>query len=451
MSNQYITVTALTKYLKKKLEMDPHLKQVFIQGEISNFKHHSRGHMYMTIKDKDAQIKAVMFASNNRRLKFQPENGMQVLIEGNVSVFEAYGQYQLYIRTLEPDGKGALYAAYEQNKEKLAKTGYFDEKYKKEIPAFPQQIAVITSPTGAAIRDVISTVKRRFPIVQITVIPVLVQGENAVPSLLTAISKANQMFSFDTIIIGRGGGSIEDLWAFNDEKVAKAIFHSGTPIISGIGHETDFTISDFTSDVRAVTPTGAAELAVPSLLEIKTRLQQLQTTLTRSTQSIVQSYKKELQQHLHAAALQKPNRLFREKEQYMDKLSDDMQLHLNRVFQNRSHMYQALSIRLTHQNPKQQCRQLKETTKELTRRLNRDQSHILQLKKQHLQMLIHRLTLLNPLEIMKRGYAIPYNKDGAILSSTGQLSVGDDMTLKMKDGTLACSIKEVWRDEIDGE
>ena len=448
MRNQYITVTALTKYLKKKMDIDPHLKQVLIKGEISNFKHHSRGHMYMTIKDQGAQIRAVMFASDNRHLKFLPEDGMQVLIEGNVSVFEAFGQYQLYIRSLEPDGKGALYAAYEQTKEKMEKEGYFDQQYKKEIPAFPGNIAIITSPTGAAIRDIISTLKRRFPIVQLTVIPVMVQGEEAVNSILTAISKVNHMHTFDTIIIGRGGGSIEDLWAFNDERVAKAIFHSDIPVISGIGHETDFTISDFTSDVRAVTPTGAAELAAPSLIDINTHLRQMQATLTRSTQYIIQTYKNELENYV--SNLQRPNRLFREKEQYLDKLTDDMLHHLKRIYQNRLHTYQSLSIRFSHLNPKKQYQQINETKKELTRRLDRQSKQILQAKKQQLQLYIHQLALLNPLEIMKRGYAIPYNMDGDIVSSTAYLYPGDDVTFKLKDGTLACSIQEVWRDEKDG-
>lgn len=260
MTNKYLTVTALTKYMKRKLDMDPHLRDVWLKGEISNFKLHSRGHMYLTIKDDQARINAVMFAGNNRFLKFKPENGMKVLVRGEVSVFEATGQYQLYIQQMEPDGLGSLYLAFEQLKERLRTKGYFDEQYKKKIPTIPHHIGVITSPTGAAVRDIITTIKRRYPVAQVTVLPVLVQGVNAASSITKAIYKANDMGEFDVIILGRGGGSIEELWSFNEESVAEAIFHSKIPIISAVGHETDVTISDYVADLRAPTPTGAVSL-----------------------------------------------------------------------------------------------------------------------------------------------------------------------------------------------
>lgn len=254
MIDKYLTVTAVTKYIKRKMDTDPHLKQILIKGEISNFKQHSRGHMYMTIKDSQTKIQAVMFAGNNRFLKFKPENGMNVLIKGEISVYEAYGQYQLYINQMEPDGIGSLYLAFEQLKEKLQKKGYFDPSIKKNIPLYPEHIGVITSPTGAAIRDIITTLRRRYPIVKITVIPVLVQGPNSPYSIKLAIEKANEIGGFDTLIVGRGGGSIEELWSFNEEIVAEAIYRSKIPIISAVGHETDVTISDFVADLRAPTP-----------------------------------------------------------------------------------------------------------------------------------------------------------------------------------------------------
>src|SRR5699024_6314893 len=279
--DKYLTVTALTKYIKRKLSADPHLKNIWLKGEISNFKHHSRGHMYLTIKDDHARIQAVMFAGNNRRLKFRPENGMNVLIRGEIGVFEQFGQYQLYIRQMEPDGIGSLYLAFEQLKEKLHKQGYFDKTHKRDLPKFPENIGVITSPTGAAVRDIITTIKRRYPIAQTTVIPALVQGVNAPESIVDAINRANELTDCDVLIVGRGGGSIEELWSFNEEIVANAIFHSTIPVISAVGHETDITISDYVADVRAPTPTGAAEIAVPSQLELLDKINSIQRSLTR--------------------------------------------------------------------------------------------------------------------------------------------------------------------------
>ena len=222
MKSKYLTVSALTKYLKRKIELDPHLQEVWLKGEISNFNHHRRGHMYLTIKDDNSRINAVMFAGDNRNLKFTPEDGMNVLIKGNIGVFEPYGNYQLYIKNMEPDGIGALYLAYEQLKEKLRSAGYFEKQHKRPIPKFPNHIAIITSPTGAAVRDIITTIQRRYPIVQLTVIPVQVQGDDAADSIQGAIEFACKSGKFDTIIVGRGGGSIEDLWCFNEIQVIEA-------------------------------------------------------------------------------------------------------------------------------------------------------------------------------------------------------------------------------------
>src|SRR5690625_3380696 len=245
MNKPYLTVSALTKYIKRKLETDKHLRNIWLKGEISNFKYHNRGHMYLTIKDEQSRIQAVMFASQNRRLTFMPEDGMHVLIRGEISVYEPYGQYQLYIHQMEPDGLGSLYLAFEQLKEKLSKQGYFDERHKRAIPTYPKHIGLVTSPTSAAVRDMITTIKRRFPITRITIIPAIVQGEQGPESIVQGIEKANQLGIFDVLIVGRGGGSIEELWCFNDERVAMAIFHPKIPVISAVGHETDITISDF--------------------------------------------------------------------------------------------------------------------------------------------------------------------------------------------------------------
>src|SRR5699024_2499580 len=246
----YLTVSAVTKYMKRKMDTDPHLKRILIRGEISNFKHHNRGHMYLTLKDEQSRIQAVMFKGNNSYLRFVPENGMNVLIQGDISVFEPFGQYQLYIQKMEPDGIGALYVAFEQLKKKLQSIGMFHEAHKKSLPSFPEHIGIITSPTGAAVRDIITTINRRYPLAETTLLPTLVQGENAKKSISDAIKRANDLNMFDVLIVGRGGGSIEDLWAFNEEEVAYAIYESNIPIISAVGHETDNTISDYVADKR---------------------------------------------------------------------------------------------------------------------------------------------------------------------------------------------------------
>ena len=257
------SVSQINNYIKRLFENDVFLQDIYIEAEISNFKAHSSGHLYMTLKDSGAAVNAVMFRSYAEKLKFMPEDGMKVLINGYISLYEKTGQYQFYVLSMEPAGKGALYIAYEQLKERLERSGVFDQKYKKDIPSYPKCVAVITSPTGAAVRDIIQVSGRRNPNVKIVVVPVLVQGDDAAPSIANAIESVNKWGQADTIIVGRGGGSIEDLWAFNEEMVARAIFESKIPIISAVGHETDFTIADFIADMRAPTPSAAAEIAIP--------------------------------------------------------------------------------------------------------------------------------------------------------------------------------------------
>lgn len=282
MEQRYLTVNALTKYIKRKFDADPHLQDCYVKGEISNFKQHSSGHMYFTLKDDKARLLAIMFASANRSMKFKPENGMQVLVSGDLSVYEASGQYQIYIKDMKPDGVGELFLAFEQLKAKLTEEGLFSPENKLALPKYPKTVGVVTSPTGAAIRDIVSTIKRRYPIANILLLPALVQGDQAAASIAKAIKYANTTGKIDVLIIGRGGGSIEELWAFNEEVVARAIFSSKIPIISAVGHETDFTIADFVADLRAPTPTAAAELAVPHIDELIERILNRQTRMLRA-------------------------------------------------------------------------------------------------------------------------------------------------------------------------
>ncbi|HAM80279.1 exodeoxyribonuclease VII large subunit [Ornithinibacillus bavariensis] len=443
MSDKYLTVTALTRYLKRKLDTDPHLRSIWLKGEISNFKLHSRGHMYLTIKDDQARINAVMFAGNNRYLKFKPEDGMKVLIRGEISLFEAAGQYQLYIQQMEPDGVGSLYLAFEQLKEKLRNQGYFDPLHKREIPKFPQHIGVITSPTGAAVRDILSTIKRRYPIVQITVLPVLVQGINAAKSIANTIEKANQMADFDVIILGRGGGSIEELWSFNEEIVADAIFKSTIPIISAVGHETDVTISDYVADLRAPTPTGAAELAVPSRLELADKISKLRQSLHSLMALQLKHHQNHLNRLVQSYAFKYPEHLLRQKELELDNKREQIDRAMQRILHNKNERYNNFSTRLLTQHPKRQLDHAIKQLNQLIKQNNQAMKQIVERDTVKLGRSLEKLTLLNPLEIMKRGFAIPYTQSGDIIKSRTQVNTSDQISIHLKDGVLTCEVTEV--------
>lgn len=443
MKDKYLTVTALTKYIKRKIDTDPHLRNVLLKGEISNFKHHSRGHMYLTIKDKQTRIQAVMFAGNNRHLKFTPENGMNVLIQGEVSVFEPFGQYQLYIHRMEPDGIGALYLAYEQLKEKLAKRGYFSEDHKRNIPLFPKHIGVITSPTGAAVRDIITTVNRRFPIVKLTVIPASVQGEKAASSIKRAIKRANELGLFDVLIVGRGGGSIEELWPFNEEIVAEAIYQSNIPIISAVGHETDVTISDYVADLRAPTPTGAAELVVPSYHELKSNIIQKRRLLVYKMRQIIKNYMNILKRLNQSYAFRYPEQLMKQKEQQLDNYSDRLNRLLKQTITSQYEKLKHVQTRFVKAHPQRAIDHGFTQLKQLNKQQKYYIKTIIETKKRKLQTLIEKLTLLNPLEVMQRGFAIPYTEEGDIITSGKQVDKGDHMSVKVTDSLINCKVLHV--------
>lgn len=425
------------------MDTDPHLREVWLRGEISNFKHHSRGHMYLTIKDDRSRIQAVMFAGNNRFLKFTPENGMNVLIKGEVSVFEVYGQYQLYIQHMEPDGIGALYVAYEQLKEKLQKKGFFDQTYKKSIPLLPQKIGIITSPTGAAIRDIITTIKRRYPIVEMIVLPVLVQGEAAANSIKQAIETANKVGNFDLLIVARGGGSIEELWSFNEEIVAEAIFHSNIPIISAVGHETDTTISDYVADLRAPTPTGAAELAVPSSSELKDRILTLKRILTKDMRQKIKQQRQLLIKLQQSYAFRYPGQLLKQKEQELDRRVEQLQKAMVHKVTKKRQYYQHVHVRLATQHPGKQLERAKLQLQQLAKRHSFAMKQVQTSKREVLYKQVDKLSLLNPLEIMKRGFSIAYSPSDKIIKSIEHVHPEDIISLRVMDGLITCHVKEV--------
>lgn len=313
MQDKYITVTQLTRYIKYKIDGDANLNVVFLKGEISNFKAHTRGHFYFTLKDDNSRINAVMFASRASKMKFVPQDGMKVMVTGKVSVYEATGGYQIYVDEMVEDGIGNLYIAFEQLKEKLAKEGLFNPEFKKPIPKYPKVIGIVTAPTGAAIRDILSTIHRRWPLTSTILFPALVQGKEGAQSIAKQIEVAST-YPIDVLIVGRGGGSIEDLWCFNEEIVARAIFDCDIPVISAVGHEVDFTIADFVADMRAPTPTGAAEMAVPNLPDVEALLKQITLRLNKALLTQVASKQEKLEQLQKSFIFQNPMAIYEVKE-----------------------------------------------------------------------------------------------------------------------------------------
>lgn len=444
MSNQqYLSVSALTKYIKRKFDADPHLQNVYIKGEISNFKQHTSGHMYFTLKDEKARLLSVMFAANNKGMKFLPENGMKVLVKGDISLYEAGGQYQLYVKSMAPDGVGDLYLAYEQLKKKLEAAGLFLTEHKKPIPQYPKSVGVITSPTGAALRDILITIKRRYPIARIIVYPALVQGNNAAKSIAKAISMANARAESDVLIVGRGGGSIEELWAFNEEIVAESIYDSDIPVISAVGHETDFTIADFVADMRAPTPTGAAELAVPHLNEILERLMNRKNRLTRSIQEAVNFERTRLTRMERSYAFRYPHKMYEQKLEQLDKTMDRLGRTSTRYFMKKRDELNQLNDILKKQHPEQAVKNAKDELRQHAKVLRRAMEAIYRQKSQQFVHITATLSALSPLKIMERGYGLVFTEDETLVKSTQQVSKGDKIAVSIKDGTLECEIKGI--------
>ena len=389
------SVTELNNYVKRILETDENLKNVFVTGEISNFKNHYSGHMYMTIKDEGGAIKSVMFSSYASRLKFVPENGMKVIIFGSVSLYNKDGTYQLYITDMQPDGVGALNLAYEQLKEKLQNEGLFNADLKKPIPQFPQKIGVMTAPDGAAVRDIFSVLKRRYPVAEIVFCPVAVQGATAAPEIAKAIKLFNEKNAADVLIVGRGGGSLEDLWAFNEEVVARAIFESQIPVISAVGHETDFTIADFVADLRAPTPSAAAELAVPDIFELKSDLLGLKQHLLVLMRNKIYTEKEKLENFEKQITILNPSNKIKNSRQEL------------------SNFYEKV-VNL------------------MTLKMNDEKAKI--------SLLSSKLNALSPLEVLSRGYSISYKNETPI-KSINDVNVGDNIRIRVTDGEFFAEVK----------
>ena len=440
---QPLTVKALTKYIKLKFDYDKNLQHLLLKGELSNVKRHSRGHLYFTLKDDEAQINAVMFASAASQLDFVPTEGMQVVVKGHITVYEAGGSYSMYVKEMTEDGIGNLYIAFTQMKERLGAEGLFDARFKQPIPSYPRAVGVITSPTGAAIRDIISTIKRRFPLVKVYIYPALVQGEQAESSIISCIKQANEMQLVDTLIVGRGGGSIEDLWAFNKEGVARAIFESKIPIISAVGHETDFTIADFVADHRAPTPTGAAEMAVPNLPDVLKHFNQLNVRLNQSFNTQLEQKKLKLNQLSNHYIMKNPHALFEQRLMYVNQLSDKLQFVLQDQLNKRKAQLAADYHRLNQFNPTLKVEHSKQQLDFLTQRLTQSMNQQMLEHKQNYHVLLTKLEILNPLSILKKGYSVLTDEFAQTITTVEAITIGQTISVALDDGIVKASVEEI--------
>ena len=396
MNEKYLTVGAINRYIKYKLDNDEALQTVFVKGEISNFKAHSSGHLYFSIKDESGKINAIMFSSSAKKLNFIPADGVKVLIIGRISVYEATGGYQIYVSDMQEDGMGNLYIAFEKLKKQLQSEGLFDETHKKKIPKYPSKIGVITANTGAAIKDILSTIKRRYKIAEVILFPSLVQGENAANDIVRNIKLASN-YDLDVLIVGRGGGSIEDLWPFNEEIVARAIYECPIPIISAVGHEVDYTIADFVADLRAPTPTGAAEMAVPNMSDLVSHITQMKIRLNENIIKKINIEKLRLDSFKNSYILKNPLIIYENKKQKLDMINEKINNIINLKIEN---------------------------------------------NKNSLINLIDKLELVNPLNILKRGFSLT-TKDDKIIKSVKNVNKSDILDIRLNDGVIKAKVEEV--------
>ena len=408
MNSNYITVTQLTKYIKYKIDNDVNLETVYLKGEISNFKAHTRGHFYFTIKDENSRINAVMFASSASKIKFMPTDGMKVLVSGKISVYEAAGGYQIYVNEMLEDGVGNLYIAFEQLKKKLEQEGLFDLAKKKKIPKIPNTIGIITAPTGAAIKDILSTIKRRWPLANTILFPSLVQGEDAASDIVRNINIA-KTYDLDVLIIGRGGGSIEDLWPFNEEIVARAIYDLKIPTISAVGHEVDFTIADFVADLRAPTPTGAAEMAVPNRSDVVNYLKQLELRLMTNITNHITIKREYLNKLENSYVLKNPLTIYEVKEQKFDNLFERLLISYKNLVNTNSNKILFIQNNLTN-----------------------SMSNLLNKNTNRYNNLIEKLSALNPVLTLKRGYSI--------VKCDNKVIEDDIIKIELQDGNINAKV-----------
>lgn len=433
--DKYLTVAAITKYIEKKFEVDPYMKQVFVRGEISNLKQPASGHLYFTVKDEFAMLRSVMFHKAVQKIGFVPEDGMNVLVTGRIGVFTKAGRYQFYAEHMEPDGVGALYIQLEQLKAQLEKEGLFAETHKKVLPSFPSKVAVVTSKTGAAVRDILTTIHRRMPSVEVIVYPTIVQGEKAAQKIVENIGKINQRNDIDVMIIGRGGGSLEELWAFNEEPVVRAVYDSDVPVISAVGHETDFALSDFSADVRAATPTAAAELAVPDYRDLEERLAERKYRLLAVTRQALERKERSLEQLKQHLILNGPKHQLEQQMERTDYFSERLNNAFSKQIFVKQTAFDRLNDRLHYYHSNKEIELQKEQMTLHLQALDKAMKQLLKDKQQYFFRQVDALEHLSPLSLLKRGFGVTY-KENTLVKSVQELEVGDNIQVKMQGGHI---------------
>jgi exodeoxyribonuclease VII large subunit len=434
------TVADLTARIRDLLARN--FTDVIVQGEISNCRPATSGHIYFTLKDDRAQIRCVFFKQQQRGMKFRPEDGLKVSVRGSISVYEARGEYQIYVESIEPLGRGALQLAFEQLKKKLQEEGLFDNARKKLLPLLPSRIGLITSPTGAAVRDVVRILKRRFPNVHLTLYPVRVQGEGAAGEIVTALSYFNRVSTVDVILLVRGGGSIEDLWAFNEERLARAIAASQIAVISGVGHETDFTIADFVADMRASTPSAAAELVVHTRREFDKHVADLRGTI----ESLVRYRLLELSRRVHAlsgrSGFRRPQDLLRQQRQRADELTSRLAMGLRGRLESLRRRFTTAHLRISSFDFRMKMAALRLSLQKHTHDLKTQTERALRAKRERLERLSLQLNERSPLQVLERGYAIATDADGNILRDAAQIALGSEVRIQLRRGRITAEVKD---------
>lgn len=450
--SKYLTVTDLNYYITQKFKNDPYLHKVFLQGELSNFRYRRNSHQYFSLKDEKSKINVVMFRSYFDKVKFKPEEGMKVYITGYVNVYGPQGTYQFYAEAMEPAGLGALYEQLQQLQKKLAQEGLFAQEHKRPLPRFPDHIAVVTSASGAVIHDILVTANRRFPHAQVDLFPAQVQGDRAADSLVSAMKQiANYGDKYDVMIIGRGGGSLEDLWPFNEEAVVRQVYDMKMPVISSVGHETDTTLCDLVADARAATPTAAAEYATPNLTDELANIHQLQSSMLSSMQNVIRVRRDALNRINHSVIMREPARLYDEQAQTLDLLRDRLQRNMTHLLERNRQSYQLGTQKLFAQNPAKRIEQILQQENFYYQKLNANMRNLLREKRHQLAQLGQQLDDYSPLKTLERGYVYVTDAAAKTVGSIEQVNVKDEVNLHFKDGQAKAIVKTTRRNDNDNQ
>ncbi|WP_251716130.1 exodeoxyribonuclease VII large subunit [Lactobacillus agrestimuris] len=448
--DRYLSVTDLNFYITQKFKNDPYLHKVFLQGELSNFRYRRNSHQYFSLKDDKSKINVVMFRSAFDKVKFKPEEGMKVYVTGYVNVYGPQGSYQFYAESMEPAGLGALYEQLKQLQAKLAKEGLFNPEHKRKLPRFPDRIAVVTSASGAVIHDIMVTANRRFPHAEIDLFPAQVQGDTAADSLVAAMKQiASYGDKYDVMIIGRGGGSLEDLWPFNEEKVVRQVYDMDIPVISSVGHETDTTLCDLVADARAATPTAAAEYATPNLTDELAAISQLRSRLITNMQSIIRQKRDRLNRVNNSIIMREPMRLYDQQTQTVDMLKNRLHNGMQNIVKSSRQNYNLTQQKLLAASPNKQVSQMKQKSDFMSKQLLDNMKHFLVSKRNNFSKVVQQLDDYSPLKTLKRGFVYTTDDNGETISSVSQLEKGSNINLHFKDGQAEAVITEMRKDNAN--